>query len=211
MSAATAPAPTVAPTIPTPRVILIRVILPVRDHYSPKPHWYIVGDLYHYEFTQRFQHGCTVNFGAQDDGSWLLDVTDLGLDPAVCLAYADAEERRFELETEEDRFDLHSDPDGKCLCAQIAEQEAILDAHKPVITAAVNERFDAWTRRRHLVALGVETGLPCCNPGMYGSWTPAPTEEAEAHAVTAAAAATDPYPTWAQWRGIGDVSTTASC
>lgn len=202
MSAATTP--TVAPTIPTPqRVTLIRVVLPGRGNYHTEPSWYIVGDYHDYAFKQQWYAGREITLGDQGDGSWLLDATDLGLDPAICWAYAAAEEERGYLENQEDMYDLHSDPDGKCLCGEIAEQKAILDAHEPAITAAVNERFDTWTRRRHLVALGVATGQSCCNPGMYDGWMSAPTEEAAAEPAPAAAGAAsaplEPYPTWSDW------------
>ena len=157
-----------------------------------------MGDLRHYECMERWRNGRAVTLGDQDDGSWLLDVTDLGLDPAICRAYNDAEERRDELENEEYMYNMHSDPDSECLCGEIAEQERILNKYAPVITAAVNERFDAWTRRRHLVALGVDMGLPSCNPGLYDSWVPAPAEEPETPTV-APAPVQEPYPTLSDW------------
>lgn len=198
MSASAAPAAT--PTIPAPpRITLIRVVLPGRDNYRTEPFWHIIGDLSAYEFVQRWQYGRTVTLGDQDDGTWLLDVTDLGLDPAICQAYYAAETRRGEMETEENMYNLHSDPDGQCLCGHIAEQQTILDLHEPVITAAVNERFDAWTRRRHLIALVADSGMPCCTPGYY-SWDPSPQqEETKEAAAPAADAELAPYPTWAAY------------
>jgi hypothetical protein len=165
MSATAAPAPAVKPTIPAPpRIVLIRIKTHASGNKFAEPYWHIIGDLHHYEFVQRWQYGQEVKLGDHDDGSYLLDVTDLGLDPSACMAYYDAEERRGELETEEDMYNLHSDPEGRCLCDQIAEQQAILDTHEPVITAAVLERYDAWTRRRHLIALVADSGMPCCTP-----------------------------------------------
>ena len=201
-----------AATIPAPpAVTLIRVIRPgTLGNYFTEPYWHIVGDLRHYEFLERWRNGRALTLGDQDDGSWLLDVTDLGLNPADCKAYADAEEERGYLENQEDMYNMHSDPDCQCLCGEIAEQQRIMDKYESQITAAVNERFDAWTRRRHLVALGVAMGLPSCNPGMYDSWVPAPTEaEESAPAAGAASVPTvpaEPYPTWADVAADWDAS-----
>jgi hypothetical protein len=188
-----------AATIPAPPAItLIRVVPPrTCGNYGVAPYWYIVGDLRDYAFTHCWQYGTEVKLGDQGDGTLLLDVTDLGLSRDICIAYHDAQERRGELETEEDMYNLHSDPDGECLCGKIAEQQAIMDKCEPVISAAVNERFDAWTRRRHLVALGVDSGLPSCNPGMYDSWLPAAAAAAQTEEPAVDSAALDPYPTWA--------------
>ena len=196
---APAPAPAVKPTIPAPpRIVLIRIKTHASGNKFAEPYWHIVGDLQHYEWITRFQYAKYVTLGEQNDGSYLLDVTDLGLDPVACLAYYDAEERRGELETEEDMYNLHSDPEGRCLCDQIAAQQAILDTHEPVITAAVNERYDAWTRRRHLVALVADSGMSCCTPA------PAPIVEEQPPWVgaTEVPAADGPWhtsPTYAEW------------
>lgn len=185
-----------AATIPAPQhVILIRIKTHAGGNKFAEPYWHIVGDLRSYEFVQRWQYEREVTLGDQGDGTWLLDVLDLGLDPAICQAYYAAEIRREEMETEEDMYNLHSDPDGQCLCGHIAEQQAILDTHEPVITAAVNERYDSWARRKHLVALGAAAGLPCCNPGMYDSWVPA----AEAEAVEEPAPAAAPVADYRSW------------
>jgi len=196
------PASSIA-TIPTPpRVVLIRVSThDSRGDRYEAPRWHIVGDLHSYEWNQRWFHFETdVTLGQQDDGSFLLDVTDLGLDPETCLAYHDAEERRQQLDEEEERYNLHDD-DGPCLCGQIAVQMNILRDLKPAIEEAVFTRFDAWTRRRHLVALGVALGFtdfdrPAWLERLRLAGPPEPQEEAqEAPAV----AVTEPYPVAAEW------------
>jgi hypothetical protein len=193
-----------AATIPTPpRVVLIRVSThSVRGDKHAEPFWHILGDLRHYEITQRFMYLTDVALGKQTDGSYLLNVADLGLDPDECMAYYDAEERYSDLCLEEDRFDLHSDPDGECLCGQIAEAKAITDKYDPKITAAVLEHFDAWTRRRHLVALGVALGFPDFDRpawlerlGLAGPSEP----EVEAQETPAVPEATAPYPVATDW------------
>jgi hypothetical protein len=150
-----------AGTIPVPaRVVLMRVTTHNWNGVKhATPFWHILGYRDHIDFNRRWFNQEDVTLGDQGDGDHILDVTTLGLDPTECMAYLDAEERHDDLQTEEDRYDLHSDPDGKCLCAQIAEQKAIMDLYESKITAAVNERFDAWTRRRHLVALGSALGM----------------------------------------------------
>lgn len=153
-----------AATIATPpRVVLIRIS--THDYRGEKydaPFWHILGDLRDYEVTRRWRHlfSPPLVLGKQDDGDYILDVTDLDLDADECLAYADAEQRRDELDDEEYRYNLHSDDSSQCLCGEIAEQQMIMDKYKSKITEAVCERFDAWTRRLHLVALGVALGFP---------------------------------------------------
>jgi hypothetical protein len=153
-----------AATIPTPpRVVLIRIS--THDYRGEKynaPLWHVLGDLRHYEVTRRWRHlfSPPLILGKQADGDFILDVTDLGLNADECLAYADAQERCGELEDEEFRFSLHADDSSQCLCGEIAEQLRIMDKYRSKIGAAVCERFDAWTRRLHLVALGVALGFP---------------------------------------------------
>ncbi len=196
------PASSIA-TIPTPpRVVLIRVA--THDsrgdrHYTPL--WHIVGELRDYEWNQRWLHFETeVTLGLQKDGSFLLDVTDLGLDPETCLTYHDAEERREQLDAEEERYNLHDD-DGPCLCGQIAVQMNILRDLKPAIEEAVFERFDAWTRRRHLVALGVALGFQDFDrPAWLERLGLLVAAEPEAEPVASASAATmAPSPVAADW------------
>ena len=157
-----------------------------------------MGYLVHYEFKQRWLYNRGVALGQQDDGSFLLNVTDLGLDPETCLAYYDAEERREQLDTEEERYNLH-DGDGPCLCGQIAVQMKILRDLKPAIEEAVFDRFDAWTRRRHLVVMGVALGFPDFD---RPAWlkrlglAPEPVAEPEPEAPVTATA---PYPVAADW------------
>jgi len=156
------PATSLLPTIPVPpRVVVMRVTTHSwtgAKHETPL--WHILGYRDHYELNRRWFYLEDMHLGCQENGDYILDVTTLGLDPAECMAYLDAEERYNDLCMEEDRYDLHSDPDGECLCGQINEQKAIMDLYDPKITAAVNEHFDAWTRRRHLVALGSALGMP---------------------------------------------------
>ena len=94
-----------------PRVVLIRVNTHDwrGDRYDMHV-WHIVGDLVYYEFDQGWLHFETkVTLGLQKDGSFLVDVADLGLDPKDCLAYADAEERCEQLKIEEDMYNLITD------------------------------------------------------------------------------------------------------
>jgi hypothetical protein len=152
----------VAPTIPVPPRI---VVMSVKTHSwkgekLEAPFWHILGYRDINESNRRWFNQEDVTLGDTGDGTHILDVTALGLDPTECMMYLDAEERYSDLCIEEDRYDLHSDPDGDCLCAQIAEQKAIIDRYDSKIDAAVKEHFDAWTRRRHLVALGSALGMP---------------------------------------------------
>jgi hypothetical protein len=198
---AAASAAAIAPT----RICLIHVI----THYGTgekydSPAWHVLGDLRHYEITRRFSPPLVL--GKQADGHYILDVTDLGLDADECLAYADAQERCGELEDEEYRFNLHSDDSSHCLCGEIAEQQAIMDKYRSKINMAVCEHFDAWTRRRHLVALGVALGFPDFDrPAWLERLGLTPVAEAEAEAepeapaAAGAAATTAPYPVAADW------------
>ena len=151
----------VIPTIPVPpRVVVMRVTTHSWTGMKHEmPFWHILGYLDCYESNRRWFNQEDVTLGDQGNADHILDVTTLGLDPAECMAYLDAEERYGDLQTEEDRYDLHSDADGECLCGQIAEQKAIMDLYESKITEAVIARFDAWTRRRHLVALADSTGM----------------------------------------------------
>jgi hypothetical protein len=151
----------VAPTIPVaPRVVLMRVTTHNwNGEKHTTPFWHILGYQDRYESNRRWFNMEDVTLGDMGDGDHILDVGTLGLDPTECIAYLDAEESHTDLQTEEDRYDLHSDPDGKCLCPQIARERAIMDLYESKITEAVNARFDAWTRRRHLVALAESTGM----------------------------------------------------
>jgi hypothetical protein len=153
---------TVAPTIPTPpRIVVMRVTTHNwNGEKHATPFWHILGYRDTYESNRRWFNQEDVTLGDMGDGDHILDVTTLGLDPTECMMYLDAEESHADLQTEEDRYDLHSDPDGKCLCAEIARERAIMDLYESKIDAAVKEHFDAWTRRRHLVALGSALGMP---------------------------------------------------
>jgi hypothetical protein len=151
-----------APTIPVSTIgkaVLIRVF----NHGYSAPKWYILGTQSEYEFEYYWGYGKDLVLGEQSAGEHILDVTDLGLDPIHCLAYLEARDRMEALCEEEYMFNLHSDPNGKCFCGPIAEQRAISDAIGEVITSAVLERFDAWTRRRHFLLCGhpmIEEELP---------------------------------------------------
>jgi hypothetical protein len=194
-----------AGTIPAPpRVCIIRVTTHTyRGEKYDTPLWHVHGDLRHYEVTHRWRHlfSAPLVLGKQDDGDYILDVTDLGLDADECLAYADAKERCVELQDEEYRYNLHSDSSSQCLCGEIAEQQAIMDKYESKITDAVNERFDAWTRRRHLVALGVALGFPDFDrPAWLERLGLVPEPEVEAPAAAGAAAVDPaPYPVAADW------------
>jgi hypothetical protein len=179
-----------AATIPVPPRT---VVMSVKTHSwkgekLEAPFWHILGYRDHYEYNRRWFNQADVVLGDQNDGIHILDVTTLGLDPTECMAYLDAEERYSDLCIEEDRYNLHSDPDGKCLCGQIADQKAIMELYESKIDAAVLEHFDAWTRRRHLVALGVALGFTDFDrPAWLARLGLAP--EPETEAPTAAGAA----------------------
>jgi hypothetical protein len=146
------------------RTILIRVFThTLHGEKYDEPKWYILGDLEDH-LAELWRHNYYNNdnsefeFGLQKDGGFILDVRTLGLDVDLVLECTKAMERRDALEDEEYRWDLHSD-DGPCLCGQIHQQLLVIKRISPVIQEAVNEQFDAWTRRRHLVALGVALGF----------------------------------------------------
>ena len=150
-----------------------KVLIRVTTHdfhgnkYTFPPNWYILGTYEDYEFEYRMDTGKDFVLGRQDFGQYILDVTELGLDPQVCINYKEADESIFELYNEEEIFDLHNDPEGKCHCGEITRLKKFTEPIAAAIAAAVEERFDAWKRRRHLVSLGVTAGLPCCTPDFY--------------------------------------------
>jgi hypothetical protein len=157
----------VASTIPTPTpVVLIRVFTQkYTGMASETPTWHILGTRAEVEFEYIWEEGKDLVLGYQGENAHILDVTDLGLDPHLCLAFADDTKMMIRLYTEEDDFNLHSDPHGRCHCGTI---DAIRKRMKPLFAAiddAVKERFDAWTRRRHLVALADSTGM--LDPSSY--------------------------------------------
>ena len=154
------PATLVAPTIPTPpRIVLIRVVTHYTDEGPEEPYWHVIGTLVDYEFTHRMLHGKHVTLGDQSDGSYIVDVTRLGLNPDNCLAYAYAEERWQQLIAEEDMFNIRG-----YLRKMIDEQSEIMGVYEPAITAAVN-RFDAVMRLRHIPDHpAIETAAPAPAP-----------------------------------------------
>ena len=151
----TVPAATV-PTAPLPEdIMLIRIsIHNIWGEKYYEPSWQILGDLQSYEY-ERWRRVLREErldtpfvLGKQDNGDYILDVADLGLNPADCIDYAEAKEHRDRLQNDEYIYDLHADSSCQCLCGEIAAEKAIMDKYEPKITAAVHNRFDAWTRRR---------------------------------------------------------------
>jgi hypothetical protein len=132
---------------------------------NAEPNWQIL-DRYDVEDLQRIRQ-------PHWPGEYIVDVEDLGLETEYCLGYLDAAERMSQLKEEEWEY-------GECHLKEIAECRAIMNTKRYVIEAAVKERFDAWTRRKHLVALGVDMGLPSFN------WTPVPCDDSAAPAAPAA-------------------------
>jgi len=193
----------IAPTIPVPpRVVVMKVTTHSWQGVKLEtPFWHILGYRDIYESNRRWFNMEDVVLGDIGDGIHILDVTTLALDPTDCMAYLDADERYNDLCLEEDRYDLHSDPDGKCLCPQIAKQKAIMDLYESKIDTAVKEHFDAWTRRRHLVALGSSLGMPSFDMPAWSAClglqvSAEPQEVAE---VVPTVAVTEPYPVAAEW------------
>ena len=82
---------------------------------------------------------------------YVLPVEDIGLTRSYCLDYINASCRFHDLIEE---AEYHGSR-GVCWAnpSLIAEQEEIMGVLGARITEAVNERFDPWLRRRHLLAM----------------------------------------------------------
>lgn len=149
-----------APTISVPaQVVLIRVMTHTYEGYKRHaPEWCLLGTRDEFEYEYRWDTGKDLVLGEQGVGEYILGVTDLGLDPKLCLQYLEDTAEIIRLYQEEDDFNLHAD-NGPCLCGEI---ERLSQRRTPIgaaITKAVLSRYDAWTRRSHLVALADGTGM----------------------------------------------------
>ncbi len=103
--------------------------------------WYLEEATEYDDFTDHTQAGTC----------YTLPVEDLGLTRDYCLDYINAK-WRFEVLLEEADFGGNR---GLCLVNPqlFAEQEEIMGVLGAKITETVNERFDPWLRRRHLLAM----------------------------------------------------------
>lgn len=171
-----------ATTIVDPlNTVLIRVL--THSAYDGRkftePNWQIMGTVAQIQFEWRWEKNKDLVLGDLGRGEYILDVADLGLDHGLCIAFMNDTREICRLQEEEDEYSLHSDPDGECHCAKIADIHEHRHSLFHAIEDAVKEHFDAWTRRRHLVALALDAGMLSTPAPLLDTGLPAPPEPAE--------------------------------
>ena len=171
-----------ATTIADPlNTVLIRVL--THSAYDGRKftesNWQIMGTVAQIMFEYRWEQNKELFLGDLGRGEYILDVADMGLDPGLCIAFMNDTEEICRLQDEEYEYNFHSDPDGECHCGKIAEIREHRHSLFHAIEDAVKERFDAWTRRRHLVALAVMADMLYTPAPLLDTGLPAPPEPTE--------------------------------